>query len=186
MLLVIVLPSCTKDFTKINTNPNGVPIALPQQLLAPALVGIVSANMLRNRNFNNELMQVTVTRNDDDAAIFRYDYRNTVADALWNSWYTQLTNFKDIYNVASQPITLNQSYQGISLICEAWIYSMLSDTYGDVPYFKSNLARDSSIYEPPFDRQKDIYLDIFKQLKIMNTSSYWLRGILISMQRLIR
>lgn len=59
-MLVLLLPSCTKDFTKINTDPNGVPNALPQQLLAPALVGVVSNNMYRNRDFNNELMQVTV------------------------------------------------------------------------------------------------------------------------------
>ncbi|RYY26739.1 MAG: SusD/RagB family nutrient-binding outer membrane lipoprotein [Sphingobacteriaceae bacterium] len=169
ILLITLLPSCTKDFAEINTDPNGVPDALPQQLLAPALANVVSANMLRNRNFNNELMQVTVNQSDDDAAIFRYDYRNTIADGLYNSWYAQLTNFKDIYNIASQPVTLNKSYQGISLICQSWIYSMLTDTYGDVPYFRSNLARDSSVYEPPFDKQKDIYLDIFKQLENANT-----------------
>lgn len=169
MMLVLLLTSCTKDFTKINTDPNGVPNALPQQLLAPALVGVVSNNMYRNRDFNNELMQVTVNQSDDDAAIFRYEYRNTISVYLYNALYTQLTNFKDIYTIAGQPLTLNKSYQGISLICQAWTYSMLTDTYGDVPYFKSNLSRDSSIYEPPFDRQKDIYLDIFKQLENANT-----------------
>ncbi|MGI4019942.1 MAG: SusD/RagB family nutrient-binding outer membrane lipoprotein [Janthinobacterium lividum] len=169
MLFAAVLSSCTKDFEEINTDPINTPNALPQQLLAPALVATVSANMQRNRNFNNELMQVTVSIMDDEAAVFRYEYRNTYADYLWNAWYSQLTNFKDIYNISSQPLTLNTSYQGISLICQSWIYSMLTDTYGDVPYSKSNLAKDSSIYEPPFDKQKDIYLDIFKQLETANT-----------------
>lgn len=169
MLLLVVLTSCNKDFQKINTDPNGTPNALPEQLLAPALVGVVSANMQRNRSFNNELMQVTVNQSDDDAAIFRYEYRNTVADALYNSLYAQLTNFKDIYRIASQPLTVNKSYQGISLICQAWTYSLLTDTYGDVPYFQSNMARDSNITEPAFDKQKDIYLDIFKQLEAANT-----------------
>jgi hypothetical protein len=169
MLFIIVLPSCTKDFTKINTDPIGVPTALPQQLLAPALVQVLTANMLRNRNFNNELMQVTVSQSDDEAAIFRYDYRNTVADALWNSWYSQLTNFKDIYIGASQPLTANKSYQAISLICQAWIYSLLTDTYGDVPYSQSNLGRDSSVYEPKFDKQQDVYAGIFQQLETANT-----------------
>lgn len=169
LLFTALLSSCTKDFEKINTDPINTPNALPQQLLAPALVGVVSANMQRNRNFNNELMQVTISITDDEAAVFRYEYRNTYADYLWNSWYTQLTNFKDIYNISSQPLTLNTSYQGISLICQSWIYSMLTDTYGDLPYFKSNLAKDSSVYEPGFDKQKDIYLDIFKQLETANS-----------------
>src|SRR6201999_3320474 len=45
----------------------------------------------------------------------------------------------------------------------------LTDTYGDVPYSASNLARDSAIYEPIFDKQKDIYLDIFQKLDSANT-----------------
>jgi hypothetical protein len=169
LMLSILLASCTKDFQEINTDPNGTPVALPQQLLPPALVSVLSYNMLRNRNFNNELMQVTVDVGDAEGKVFRYDYRATWADYLYNGWYSELTNFKDIYKIASQDLNYNKSYMGISLICQSWIYSMLTDTYGDVPYFESNLAKDSAIYEPRFDKQKDIYLDIFKKLEDANT-----------------
>ncbi|SFD15053.1 Starch-binding associating with outer membrane [Chitinophaga sp. CF118] len=165
----ILLSSCTKDFKEINTNPNGTPVALPQQLLAPALVSTLSYGMLRNRNFNNELMQVTVDMGDAEGKVFRYDYRATWADYLYNGWYSELTNFKDIYKIASQELNYNKSYMGISLICQSWIYSMLTDTYGDIPYSESNLGKDSGIYEPVFDAQKDIYLDIFKKLEEANT-----------------
>jgi len=168
LLVACVHSSCTKGFVDMNTNPNTTPNALPQQLLAPALVNTVTANMLRARSFNNELMQVTVNESDSEGAIFRYDITNTQADYTWNNWYAQLTNFKDIYTIASQPITLNKGYQGISLICQSWIYSMLTDTYGDVPYFQSNMAKEL-ITEPAFDHQKDIYLDIFTQLENANT-----------------
>ncbi|OCX53180.1 hypothetical protein BEL04_02390 [Mucilaginibacter sp. PPCGB 2223] len=169
MLLAGLQTSCKKGFEDLNTNPNTTPNALPQQLLAPALVNTLTVNMLRNRSFNNELMQVTVAETDGEGAVFRYDIKNTWGDYTWNGWYQQLTNFKDLYKIASQPLTLNKGYQGISLICQSWIYSMLTDTYGDIPYFHSNEARDSLIYEPPFDRQKDIYLDIFNQLETANT-----------------
>jgi hypothetical protein len=165
----IVFASCTKDFQEINTDLNGTPTALPQQLLAPALVSTLSYNMLRNRNFNNELMQVTVEPNDAEGRVFRYDYRASWSDYLYNGWYSELTNFKDIYKIASQELNYNKSYMGISLICQSWIYSLLTDTYGDVPYFQSNQAKDSSIYEPVFDKQKDIYLDIFNKLDSANT-----------------
>lgn len=166
-----LLSSCTKDFTKINTDPNNAPEALPQQLLAPALVNTLTYNMLRNRNFNNELMQVTVNLNDAEGQVFRYDYRNNFSDYLYNGWYEQLTNFKDIDTIARTQLNFNTSYQGISLICQSWIYSLLTDTYGDVPYFQSNKAKTEygGIIEPAFDRQKDIYLDIFKKLEQANT-----------------
>ncbi|WP_316843717.1 SusD/RagB family nutrient-binding outer membrane lipoprotein [Pedobacter psychrodurus] len=165
---MMVLPSCKKDFTEINTDPNNSPTSTPAQLLAPALVSTVTANMVRNRNFNNELMQVTVSLSDADAQVFRYEYRRTYADYLWNSWYVQLTNFKDIYTKAGEPLTANKSYQGIALICQAWIYSMITDAYGDAPYSESNQAKNG-ITEPKFDTQKEIYLDLFKKLEEANT-----------------
>lgn len=167
-LFGLALSSCTKDFKEINTDPNNIPNALPHQLLSPALVSTLSLNMLRNRNFNNELMQITVNMSDAEGQVFRYDYRSTISDNLYNGWYTELTNFKDIYVIASDPVTLNASYRGISLICQSWVYSLLTDTYGDIPYFQSNLGKDSSIMEPAFDRQKDIYMDIFDKLDTAN------------------
>jgi hypothetical protein len=169
MSSLLLTTSCTKDFQEINTDPNNTINALPQQLLAPALVDMLTYNQIRNRTFNNELMQVTVDMSDSEGKVFRYDYRASWADYLWNGWYTQLTNFKDIFKISSEGINYNQSYMGISLICQSWIYSLLTDTYGDVPYFQSNEARDSGIYEPAFNSQKEIYLDIFKQLERADT-----------------
>jgi len=171
VLVGSLLSSCTKDFKEINTDPNNVVEASPQQLLAPALVSTMTYNMLRNRNFNNELMQVTVSVNDGEGQVFRYDYRPNLSDYTWNGWYAELTNFKDIDTLARQPLHFNRSYQGISLICQSWIYSLLTDTYGDVPYFQSNKAKKElgGILEPVFDKQKDIYMDIFKRLEEANT-----------------
>src|SRR4028118_2242281 len=95
MMFGILIPSCTKDFQEINTDPNNLPNALPQQLLAPALVSTLTYNMIRNRNFNNELMQVTVNVTDAEGQVFRYDYRSTFSDYLYNGLYSELNNFKD-------------------------------------------------------------------------------------------
>jgi hypothetical protein len=168
VLFSLALSSCTKNFREINTDLNNIPNALPHQLLSPALVSTLSLNMLRNRNFNNELMQITVNMSDAEGQVFRYDFRSTMSDNLYNGWYTELTNFKDIYRIANDPITLNASYRGISLICQSWVYSLLTDTYGDVPYFQSNQGKDSSNMEPAFDRQQDIYMDIFNKLDTAN------------------
>ena len=166
----MLLSSCTKNFQEINTDMNNIPNALPQQLLAPALVNTLAYTMLRNRNFNNELMQVTINQSDAEGQVFRYDYRSNWSDYLYNGLYSQLTNFKTIYKLASDSgVNYNKSYMGISLICQSWMYSILTDTYGDIPYSQSNQGKDSLIYEPAFDRQKAIYQDIFKKLELANT-----------------
>jgi hypothetical protein len=170
ILFSVLLSSCTKNFEEINTNPNNIPNALPQQLLAPTLVNTLNYTMIRNRNFNNELMQVTVNQSDAEGQVFRYDFRSNWSDYLYNGLYSGLTNFKEIYRLASDSgVNYNKSYMGISLVCQSWAYSILTDTYGDIPYSQSNLGKDSLLYEPTFDLQKDIYLDMFQKLEQANT-----------------
>lgn len=164
----VTLSSCDKNFEEINTDPIGKGTTTPNQLLAPALVNVLYANMSRNRSFTNELMQVTVSLSDAEAQVFRYDFRRTWSDYTWNVWYPELTNLRDIYTIASEPANLNKSYQAISLITQTWVYSLLTDTYGDVPYFEANKGKEG-VYEPAFDKQKDIYLDFFKKLEEANT-----------------
>jgi len=170
-LISFFASSCTKDFEALNTDANNISFALPQQLLAPALTSSLNYTMIRNRNFNNELMQVTVNMSDAEGQVFRYDFRSTWSDYLYNGLYTQLTNFKEIERIAKDSAggQFNKSYVGISIICQAWIYSILTDTYGDIPYFRSNLGKDSLEFEPSFDPQREIYTDLFKRLEEANT-----------------
>jgi hypothetical protein len=162
--------SCTKEFPEMNTDPNTSEKVLPENLLGRALKETVSNNMNRSRTITNELMQVTVNTLVETDRIFRYDIRRNISEAPWNGWYTQLTNFKDIYRFAKEnTVDENSSkvYMAISLICQAWVHSMITDTYGDSPYSEANMAREG-IFSPKFDLQKDIYMDMFAKLEEAN------------------
>lgn len=163
------LSSCTKDFVKINTNPNQTTAVAPQSLLGPAIYNVITSNLDRNLRVNNEFMQVTVTRNDN-REFHRYEVRATETEYMWKNWYVQLTNIRDIYNKAEEGRQAGyQTYKGISLILDVWVSSLLTDTYGDVPYFKSNLGYIENNTTPYFDEQKDIYKDLFAKLDTANT-----------------
>lgn len=168
VLLAFCFTACDKGFEETNTDPINIISAAPHKLLSPALVNILSTNMSRNRSFNNELMQVTVTQSEDEFAVFRYDFRPSVADLTWNVWFSELTNIRDIYTAASTPEYQNDSYKGISLVLEAWVFQMLTDTYGDVPYSEANQGKQGLV-EPVFDKQKDIYLSLLEKLDEANT-----------------
>lgn len=169
LIAIIAFQSCSKGFTELNTDPTKTTFAYPHQFLANALMNSVEYNMIRNRNFNNELMQVTVDLGDGDGKVFRYDFRRNWADYLWNGHFTNLSNYKDMYTKALEELNFNRAYQAVSMICQTWTYSILTDTYGDIPYFQSNLGRDSVIFEPAFDAQKDIYVDMISKLDSANT-----------------
>lgn len=172
IVCIVLIPlstlfSCTKGFREMNVDPINIVNTSSSKLLAPALVNSIWPGMSRNRSFNNELMQVTVSQSDGDNTVFRYAFRANWSDYLWNAWYVQLTNFKQIDSLARRPETLNTSYQGIGTIGKVWLFSTLTDIYGDIPYFHA-LEGDQSNVMPAFDKQKDIYLDMFAQLEHAN------------------
>ncbi|MBO9620051.1 MAG: SusD/RagB family nutrient-binding outer membrane lipoprotein [Niabella sp.] len=168
VVLITTLNSCKKGFEKLNTDPINILHTTADKLLAPAVYNSLWPGMTRNRSFTNELMQVTVSISDGDNTVFRYAFRSSMSDYLWNAWYPQLTNFRDIDSLASQSDVVNTSYQAIGRICQAWIFANLTDTYGDIPYSDALSAKQGNM-EPVFDRQKDIYLNLFKKLEEANT-----------------
>src|SRR5690606_17508793 len=112
----------------------------------------VSNNMSRTRTLTNELVQVTVNTLVETNRIFRYDIANSVSETPWNNWYLQLTNFKDMYDSADESYVSNEklanSFKRISLICQVWLHSLITDTYGDVPYFEANRGGKDKIFTP--------------------------------------
>jgi hypothetical protein len=158
------ISACTKDFEKLNVNPNQNPNVIPETLLAPALTDLVKRNMDRAMRITNELMQVHVSRSDGDE-FHRYVIRSAEADYLWNGWYTQLTDFRDMYN--SAVAVKSNTFMAIARICEVWTFSLLTDTFGDVPYSEAIQGRAGQL-QPKFDKQEDIYRDLFVKLEEAN------------------
>ncbi len=165
---MVFLTSCTKDFANINTNPNTTIAATPQSLLAPTIHDLVARNANRAERIGNELMQYTVTSNDS-REFQRYVIRPSESDYMWRNWYLQLTNIKDIYaNAEATQQPAHETYKGISLILESWVFSMITDMFGDAPFSEANRGYLDKNISPKFDRQKDIYAGIFQKLEEAN------------------
>lgn len=158
------LVSCTKNFSELNTSKDGAVMTTPETLLGPAVHDVLKRNLNRCLRLTHELMQVHVTLSDSDE-IHRYVIRPQESDYMWNNWYLQLTNIRDMYT-GGDAINSN-AYMGISLVLDAWVSSLLTDVYGDIPYFDANKGREG-ILQPRFDRQKAIYEDLFKKLEKAN------------------
>jgi hypothetical protein len=169
----LTLASCTKDFKEVNTNPNTLPETRPELLLESSIYALKTATQTREHRLIHEMMQVHATVSNSDE-IHRYIIRPSESDYMWNIWYTQLTNIKDIYSSAKNLVSLpnqayNTSYMGISRIMEAWVMSLITDTYGDVPYTEANRGRTDNIFQPKFDSQKSIYDSLFVRLEEANS-----------------
>ena len=169
--VLLLLFSCTKNYQQLNENPNAVSVAAPERLLNPALYAMVQMNVSRSWQINNQLAQVFVPLNDQ-IEIHRYIIRPDLSDPIWKAWYLEKTNFLDMYNIAaaSHSATTGQSepYMAIANILDAWASSLITDTWGDVPYSQANKGKENQ-FTPVFDKQEDIYKGIFSKLEEANT-----------------
>lgn len=156
--------SCTKNFEETNTDPNRPKNVNPGVLLSQLQYRIVNSSINAARNFTHEVMQVDAPRSSSSGGLHRYEV-GPGSGSVWTNFYTYLTDITDIYNIASR---LNEpNYKAIALVYKTWAYSILTDLHGDIPYTQASKAAEG-IVQPVFDKQKDIYVDLLKNLDTAN------------------
>ncbi len=161
--MAIFISSCTKDFEELNIDPNRPENVNPGVILSQMQYRIVNNSITASRNFTHELMQVDAPRSSTSGlGLHRY----VVQPGSWNNFYQNLTDIEDIINVSEK---LNENnYKAIGLVYKSWAYSILTDLYGDIPYSEAVKASEGK-FQPKFDKQKDIYTQILKDLESANT-----------------
>ena len=84
---------------------------------------------------------------------------------LWDALYpTAIKNLTDaIYN--SKDVKSRNNINAVCRIMRVYAMSLITDTYGDVPYFEAGMGYIDGVTLPKYDTQKEIYYDFFKELK---------------------
>ena len=170
--LVLFLGSC-EEFLDINEDPNNPTDVPMSQLLTAAEVRIGSVTDHAtgvSRFAHNYLQYTTIRGNINHNIITGNDFEAT---APWDRAYlTLLTDVRDL--IAKGTETESWHYVGIAQLIRAYIFSVMVDYYGDVPYFNSN--QGSLNPTPEFDEGAAIYADLFTQIdaaiaNLANTST---------------
>lgn len=171
ILASMSLFSCTKDFDKVNTDPNRISSISPGTLLTPILYEVASYNMGKADDFTFSLMQVNLPFPSPSGGVHRYDISENAGAGFWNMSYRWLTNVKESYTAAVAQSDVN--YQGVALTLNAWIYANLTDAFGDIP-MKEATRGDEGILRPAFDPQQEVYTALIASLdsanKLFNTA----------------
>jgi hypothetical protein len=179
MLAVFLLSSnaCTDDFEEKNTSPNNPTTISSQFLLTTTIERAV--DRMWGSNIRYERLNI-----DGPMCWMQYLGRNIYGNE-GDDYTIQLSMYnntwKALYNDAlmnAQRITIisgpegekpNTNYEGIALVLRSWIFSMLTDSWGAVPYSQAlaGTAADP-IYSPAYDSQETVYAGILADLKAAN------------------
>lgn len=172
-----LLISCTKNFEKTNTDPNRIDQISPGTLLNPIIYEMTSANMHRADDITFNLMQVMLPFPSATGGVHRYDLSDNIGASTWNSSYKWISNLREMYNTSVQ--AQDPNYQAIAMTLNAWIYSNLTDCFGDIPMEEAGRGEESIFY-PRFNKQQDIYPKLLADLdsanKLFNTSRSMIYG----------
>ncbi len=169
-LLVLLFLSigfaCTDDFEEINTDPNRIERISPGTLLNPIIYEMASFNTSRSDNFTFNIMQVALPFPSATGGVHRYDVSENAGNSTWNTYYRWLANIKEMRAAAVAAEDVN--YEAIALTLNAWTYSLLTDSFGDVP-MEEAVRGDEGIFYPAFNTQQEVYTKILSDLETANS-----------------
>ncbi len=165
-VFTIISTSCTEKFDELNTDPNRLDRVSPGTLLNPVIYSMASFNTERSADFTFQFMQVSLPFPSVSGGLHRYDMSESAGNSTWNTYYRWVKNIKEMK--AAADAVNDPNYQAIALTLNAWAYSLLTDSFGDVPMSQAGSA-DEGILRPAFDTQKDIYIKLLGDLETANS-----------------
>ncbi|QRR00406.1 SusD/RagB family nutrient-binding outer membrane lipoprotein [Dyadobacter sandarakinus] len=156
-----MLPACTDDFVEKNTDPNAITDVTPD-LLLPGIIR-TSVNQMVDQSWSIGNIVVQHTAKIQFVSEDRYTWGDR--DGLWNNMYNNLRDVRLLIQLSEKNNSNN--YRGIALIMRAWMFSLLTDAYGDIPYTEAT-SGVSGILQPKYDAQEVVYAGILNDLKTAN------------------
>jgi len=152
ILLVLGATACDENLEELNENPNQPEEVNTNVLIPSALRRSVNSMVTESFLIGNNAAQLTAKSLRVEVDIYSWNPFTTV----WDELYSTLSDVIEIEDVALE--RQNANVEGVALILKSWIFSTLTDAYGDIPYTEAVQGIKNGDFFPAYDRQEDIYL----------------------------
>lgn len=168
-LSLTVITACDEGFDEINTNKVDPTSLAPSLILNKAIIattyldGVSTLGMLC---YNFGIVQQVITPYGSSLSGGNYNQLNNANSPLvWVNFYRNV--IKQLVAVTEQtkedPLSANIYHT--ARIWKAYAFMILTDTYGDIPYFDAGKGYISEEIRPKYDPQEAVYKDILKELE---------------------
>lgn len=165
LLVALLATACSKTLENINhdtTLPNTAPV---EYLLTGAEVSsmgdVYDAAAAVNCYVGMEYAQYWSGTQSEASS--RYQLDEGANNTLWSMYSGPLINLNQIIAVnRSQAAGPNPNQVAIAMILKAWMYELLTDVYGNIPYSQAQQGVEN--LTPAYDDSRTIYTDLAAQL----------------------
>ncbi|MEM8969843.1 MAG: SusD/RagB family nutrient-binding outer membrane lipoprotein, partial [Bacteroidota bacterium] len=163
LVLLLLVVACDDGFDELNTNETEAIDVDPAFQLNEAIINMSYPNS--QLVYDMGIIQQIITPNSGvlTGANFNQDNRNTTDDMWVNFYRGVIRNTRDVISrVEENPDRSNLLH--MARILQAHAFMLLTDTYGDIPYFEGGQAFTEQILYPVYDAQEVVYPDILNEL----------------------
>ncbi|HLT06620.1 MAG TPA: SusD/RagB family nutrient-binding outer membrane lipoprotein [Cyclobacteriaceae bacterium] len=164
LLMLFTVTSCDEGFDELNTNPVQPTSLDPIYLMNRAsLFASHSGNTLP---YELAIVQQIVSPNGGVLAGGNYNQDNrTVTLGNWNKYYREvIKHTTDVIDKTKDDPERTNLYH-MARILHAYAAMVLTDSYGDVPYFDAGKGFLEEEVTPTYDSQESIYQDLLSVLE---------------------
>ncbi|MGB3064844.1 SusD/RagB family nutrient-binding outer membrane lipoprotein [Sphingobacterium thalpophilum] len=161
-ILLNLTTSCKDELAKVNQNQNEAETPQPAYLLTSTIKTTADSYWGVSNNLASSLLFVQhwarIQYTDPD----RYIFTNNDFNEGWSTWYSKsISQLKIIQRLISN--TDNDNYKGVTLVLQSWVFSLLTDAYGDIPYTEAGNINE--FLTPRYDTQETVYRGLLNDLK---------------------
>jgi hypothetical protein len=162
-VLLLLLFSCDSGFDELNTNETDATSIDPAFQLNNAVIN--SSFPGSTLVYDLGIVQQIISPNSGVLTGANYNQDNRdVTRAMWREFYRDvIKNTRDVID-RTQELPERSNLMHMARIIQAFGFMILTDTYGDIPYFEGGKAFTEQIFLPKYDSQQAIYADIIKEL----------------------
>ncbi|MHA4740261.1 SusD/RagB family nutrient-binding outer membrane lipoprotein [Dyadobacter sp. MSC1_007] len=169
ILSVLLATGCDNGFDEINTNKVDPTSLAPSLILNKAIISTTyldGTSTLGMLCYNFGIVQQVITPYGSSLSGGNYNQlNNSNTPLVWVNFYRNV--IKQLVAVTEQTKDDPQqsNIYNSARIWKAYAFMILTDTYGDIPYFEAGKGYISEVIRPKYDAQEAIYKDILKELE---------------------
>lgn len=154
--LLLGVISC-QEYEDFNSNPNAPTDVQPSVLFPSAIRQSVNVTTEESFLLGNNAAQLTTKtlRTEID------DYNWNAFPTVWEGLYESVTDIRQVEKLAIE--NGNDVLLGAAITFRSWIFSVLTNAYGDIPYSEA-VNVDEINFTPAYDQQSEIIPDILDEL----------------------
>ncbi|HEY3405459.1 MAG TPA: SusD/RagB family nutrient-binding outer membrane lipoprotein [Ohtaekwangia sp.] len=159
--------ACDEGFDELNTPKTSPTFVDPIFLLNNALVNLSPTGFAGGSTlvYDYGVVQQIISPVAGVVTGANFNKENRAAgESLWQNYYRNVIRYtKDVIYAVEIDEERSNLYH-MSRILQAYAFMVLTDTYGEIPYYQGGMGYIDQVFFLTYDTQEEIYDDIIKEL----------------------